>query len=257
MKIRILFILFAACFCKEMLHGQAHTFLLGGGLTAEALIDRAYSPLIYSGIGYNGTIGYIRKTERKETHWVLLFGSGSTSNTFNRSIKTTAIRLHNYTFYNRDNPESRLSWGWSNMNSFHTRLIDDFSNFNGRTDFLTSFGPAIKYQTPFELKESKFSFQMIAQMQLIGFYVPSAYVASLPGGFGYEKNNFIRSILRSAYLFYPGSGWNASIFPKINWHLSSGNSLALNYLVEFTQLNKAQVHKRITGTWFLSFSTTL
>lgn len=231
---------------------QTHELAFGGGLTLESLRDKGYSPLLYSGAGISGFIGYERNTDRRETIWMFSYGRASTSNSFDRQLTTSSVGLVNYNFYNRDT-ESPVKWGWSNNNAFNNRNIDGFSNFNGRTNFFTSFGPAMKYERGFSLKEQNFTFQIISHVQLIGFYMPSGYVSSYPRGFTYEPNTPLAGFWESLYLFYPGSAWNAGLWPKVQWHLSSGNSICLNYMYEYSRLRGAHVSERSAGTWFLTF----
>lgn len=237
--------------------GQSHIMFFGGGIKPEALRDKGYSPLLYSGVGFEGFLGYQKSKDRKETIWLLKISSGNLSNEFNRNLGTTAVGLINFNFYKRNTTENPFQWGWSNNNSFHRRHIDDFLNFNGRSDYFTSFGPSIKYASPFVLKQRTFSFQAVSHVQLLGFYLPSGYVSSLPSGFGYEQNSIVASVFKSAYLFYPGSAWNFGLWSKLEWHLRTGNSLALNYLYEYTSFSKPHVSGRSTGSWIFTFKVLL
>jgi len=240
-----------------MLTGQTRQLSFGGGLNLCALRDQAYSPLVYSGSGFDGIISYWSTSERKETIWVLSYGTGRLSNAFGRNLTTIGVRLTNLNFYSRNNKEARLLWGWANNNGFHHRLIDDFQNFNGRVDFFTSFGPATNYQLPFSFKGKHFKFQTAAHIQLIGIYLPSGYVASLPSGFGYESDSFFGSVVKSMQIFYPGSSFNAGLWPRLEWLLNSGNGIALNYLYEYTYFRKPHRSVRSSGHWFLTFMMTL
>jgi hypothetical protein len=235
--------------------GQSHTLWFGGGLTLEALRDEGYSPLLFSGTGLTGLIGYEKTASRRETTWLLSYGHINTANRYSRNLTVNSVGLLNVNLYKR--VDSPFAWGWSNNNGFHNRNIDGFSNFNGRTDFFTSFGPAGKYERSFAIKNQLFTFKAISHLQLIGFYVPSGYVASLPKGFGYEPNGVLQGFWNSIYLFYPGGAWNAALWPKAEWHLSTGNSISLNYLYEYTRLSGAQMHERSSGMWFLTFNMKL
>jgi hypothetical protein len=236
---------------------QSHLMLFGGGIKPEALRDKGYSPLLYSGLGFEGFLGYQKSKDGKETIWLFKLSTGNLSNEFNRSLRTKSAGLINFNFNNRNNTENCFQWGWSNNNGFQNRNIDDFLNFNGRSDYFTSFGPSLKYASHFELKQSNFSFQTFSHVQILGFYLLSGYVSSLPGGFGYEQNSVFASFLKSAYLFYPGSAWNFGLWSKLEWHLRTGNSLVLNYLYEYTRFNKPHVSERSTGSWILTFNMLL
>ncbi len=234
-------------------HAQSHHELwFAGGMRSEGLRDLGYSPLRFDGFGLSGALGYKKSKEKKDVIWLLNYSQSETTNQFNRGLTATTVGLLNLNLYHRET--SNFSWGWSNNNGLQHRFISDFNNFNGRTDVFTSFGPAGAYQTAFSIKSQNFTFKAISHVQMIGFYLPSGYVASLPSGFGYEPNGAIKGFWESIYLFYPGGAFNAGFWPKLEWHLSTGNSISLNYLYEYTRLTGAQMHERSTGMWLMNFS---
>jgi hypothetical protein len=237
------------------LQGQTHDLWFSGGIRLDALRDQGYSPLRYDGLGISGAIGYERTKDNKEVIWLLSYSHSNLSNHFGRSMSVSSVGLINLNFYPRKNQS--ITWGWANNNGFQNRFIQGFDNFNGRTDVFTSFGPASKIQKDFSFRSQKFSAFAISQIQLIGFYLPSGYVASLPSGFGYEPNNSLMGFWESLYLFYPGGAYNFGIWPALKWHLSTGNSISLNYIYEYTRLSGAQIHERSTGMWLLNFSMRL
>ncbi|MCC5917154.1 MAG: hypothetical protein JJU02_07480 [Cryomorphaceae bacterium] len=241
-------------FLPEFL-AQNHSIFVGGGLRSDALRDEGYSPLLFDGLGLSALLGYEKKSEKRETLWLLNFSQSRTTNSFGRELKATSVGLLNLNFYPRK--ENKISWGWSNSNGLQHRFITGFDNFNGRTDVFTSFGPAVKYNLPFTFKNQSFSFQAVSHFQILGFYLPSGYTSSLPKGFGYEPNGALRGFWESLYLFYPGGAFNAALWPKLQWHLSSGNSLSLNYIYEYTRLTGAKLHARSTGMWLMTLSMKL
>lgn len=253
--LRIFMMLCALAFTSAA-HAQLRQLNFGGGLQLSALRDRAFSPLLYSGAGYEGFLGYRSTRERREHIWLASAGRANLSNTFNRNLTTTAVRLTNLNLYNISE-NSNFRAGWSNNNGFHHREIDGFQNFNGRVDFFTTFGPAAKYDLPFSFWENEFRFSAAAHVQLIGIYLPSGYVSSLPSGFGYEPNDFGEAVIESMRVFHPGSSFNAALWPQLDWHLDSGNSISLNYLYEFTRFSVPHVGQRSAGYWFLTFNMTL
>ena len=237
--------------------GQSRELSFGGGLNLTAIRDQAYSPIVYSGAGMDGFLMYRSLGDRKETIWLLSGGSSILSSAYGRNLSTTAIRLTNLNFYPRSDEHAKLQWGWANNNGFHHRLIDDFQNFNGRVDFFTTFGPAANYRLPFTLGEKRFMFQTAAHVQLIGIYLPSGYVASLPSGFGYEQNSFVGSVVESMKIFHPGSSFNAGLWPRLEWQLDTGNGISLNYLYEYSHFNHPHRSVRSSGHWFVTFNMRL
>jgi hypothetical protein len=237
--------------------GQSRQLNFGGGLNLTALRDQAYSPLVYSGAGFDGFLGYQSTRERKETIWLLSAGSVNLSNAYDRNLNTIAIRLTNLNFYPRRGEDTKLQWGWSNNNGFHRRWIDDFQNFNGRVDFFTTFGPAANYKLPFKIGEQRFKFQAAAHVQLIDIYLPSGYVASLPSGFRFEPNSFMGAVFESMRIFHPGSSFNGGLWPRVEWQLNSGNGIALNYLYEYSHFSNPYRSVRSSGHWFITFNMIL
>lgn len=239
------------------LQGQSKYLNFGGGVNLTALRDQAYSPLGYSGIGSEGFLGFHSLGERKETIWLLSAGISSLSSEFDRGLNTIGVRLLNLNLYHQPDVESGFQWGWANNNGFYHRNIDGFQNFNGRVDFFTSFGPAGNYRKHFKIREQRFKFQTAAHIQLIGIYLPSGYVASLPSGFGYEPNNFLGGVVDSMRIFYPGSAFNAALWPRLDWQLGTGNGVSLNYLYEYSQFSNPHRSVRSSGHWFLTFNMLL
>lgn len=236
---------------------QEHFLQFAGGLRPEALRDAGYSPLRYAGQGLTGMLAYQKKSEKRETLWIAHYGRGRLSSPFDRKMQSTAAGILNLNFYSSGDTGKKVQWGWANNNQFHTRLIDDFQNFNGRTDFFTAFGPAMQYSLPLDWRQQRFTLQAAAHVQLIGFYVASGYVASVPPGFAYENYSGIQGLLRSAHFFFPGSAWNAAILPSFQWHLKSGNTIALNYWYEYTRLERVHRSSRSVGHWFVAFKMKL
>lgn len=238
-------------------HAQSSTLSVGGGVNPLALRDRAYSPLVYSGVGGEGQLAYRVSAEHKESVWLASAGGANLSNVHDRNLSTFAIRLTHLTFYTPADSTARFTWGWANNNGFHRRFIDDFQNFNGRVDFFTTFGPAAKYAVPFTFKSRQFVFDAAAHVQLIGVYLPSGYVASLPSGFGYERKSFVGAVAESMQIFHPGSSYNAVFWPRLQWQLNTCNALSINYLYEYTSFAHPHRSVRSSGHWFITFSTAL
>jgi hypothetical protein len=248
-------LLIAYCLGLSGLWSQSHTLYFGGGFTSEALRDQGFSPMMFSGTGMRGIAGLERSKARKNSIWLLQYSSFNTQNQFGRNLAVTSGGISNFNFYGLE--EQRWQWGWSHMSVLHHRFIDGFSNFNGRTDMFATFGVNGKYTRPFAFRGRQFSIRVVAHTQLLGFYLPSGYTASLPKGWGYESNNWLSGFWTSSYLFYPGAAWNMGLWPALQWHLKTGNTIQLLYLYDFVQLSEAQLMTRSTGTWFITFNMRL
>jgi hypothetical protein len=237
--------------------GQGGDLILGAGFNAQGVRDKGYSPLLYDGIGYDFQAGFRYFKKNREVLWFGGFGQANLSNEFGRSMKTTTVSLINFTFYAPKDETRKYQWGWSNNNTFHTRQIDDFLNYNGRTDYFTAFGPAWKFEHALGLFGQDFSFETMAQIQLLGFYLPSSYVSSMPQGFGYENKSFFSALWSSTYLFFPGSAYNGGVYPTLKWKFSPNNSLSLMYRYEYSHFNKVHLSQRSVGIWLLSLTIKL
>lgn len=251
----IRWLMFITVLSTTCLQGQTHDLWIAGGLRSEGLRDIGYSPLRFDGIGISAAVGYQKSSDKKETIWLLNYSLNQTSNAFDRGLTANTAGLLNVNLYKRD--QRNFSWGWSNNNGLQHRSISGFDNFNGRTDVFTSFGPASGYNNKFTAYSQSFTLNVVSHLQLIGFYLPSGYVSSLPSGFGYEPNGAIKGFWESIYLFIPGKTFNAGFWPKLEWHLSNGNSMSVNYIYEYTWLSGAQPHYRSTGMWLFNFSMRL
>lgn len=187
---------------------------------------------------------------------MLGYTSGQTQNRFGRNLESTSVSLLALTLYQID-PDSRFRWGWANSNQFNSRTPEDFLNYTGRSDYFTSFGPAANVSLPFGFLNQDFSFQANAHVQLIGFYIPSGYINSLPKGFGHDENGFVSAVYNSAFLFHPGSAVNFGLIPTLQWSLSENSSLGLTYSYDYTSLQNVHPSRRSRGNYLLSLTMKL
>ena len=194
--------------------------------------------------------------EGRESSWRLGFSSGAIQNRHGRNLESRSLSFLAVNLYQLGD-QSRFSLGWSNDNQFHSRNIDDFLNFTGRSDYYTSFGPAGKYSQGFELFGQEFFFDVVSHVQLLGFYLPSGYVSSLPRGFGYEPGGFFRSLAGSIFLFYPGSAISLGFRPELQWSWGGKSSLSFSYNYEFVSLRHVHLSRRSQGDFLLSLRMAL
>lgn len=257
-KVSILFLalLMAGVLHSEEAHSQSRQFSVGAGLTSAAVIDEGFSPLSFSGVQRFGTLSYSSVDSRKENTWLLGYASGSLQNRHGRNLYVRSISLLALTFY-PPRGDSGLQWGWANGNQFNTRTIAGFGNYTFRADGFTAFGPAAKYATDFRLLNQDFSFQAVGHVQLIGFYIPSGYVSSLPRGFVFEPGGYLSSVLRSAFLFYPGSAVNLGLLPELQWQLGDTSSLGFTYAYDYASFRNIHRSTRSQGNYTLSLNVDL
>jgi hypothetical protein len=223
----------------------------GLGLGAER--DYGYSPLPYQGVGWLVGLAYSSEKAHKSDLLALSFSQRALSNAFDNTMQATMGSIQTFAFYHRArDPERGLHWGWSNQNEFNTRFHDAFSNFNYRTDFFTSFGPAARQRWPFQLGKADFRFELLAHAQLIGFTILSSEVSSYPRGFEGGQYTGLRAVWESLDWFHPGNSWSAGVWPALQLQLNSGTVLGLNYRYDFMRLDGAHRAERSRGQWFVS-----
>ena len=234
----------------------SHRVSMGLGLVSGAQLDRGYSPLIYSGVQGAVEAGYSHRADGRERSFWLGYQSGAMQSRHGRNLESRSVSFLVATMY-RLGEESPFYLGWSNDNQFHSRSIDGFLNFTGRSDYFTSFGPAAKYSTGFRLFGQAFSVDVLSHVQLLGFYLPSGYVSSLPRGFGYEPGGFFDSFASSVFLFHPGSAISAGLRPELQWFWGDGSSLAFSYSYEFVALSNVHTSRRSRGHFLLALRMSL
>ena len=239
----------------NFIHSQEVGLHLGTGITTQGVRDEGYSPIRYDGVGFalHGGLHFIKP--KKEVIWQGGFSNASLENTFGRKMQTLSFAIINYNFYKVEGKAH--AWGWSNNNVFHTRQIDDFLNYNGRTDYFTAFGPAWKYEQTIDLFGQSFTFSTMAHLQLLGFYLPSGYVSSMPSGFGYENKGFFDALYSSLFLFYPSSAYNAALTPSLTWLFSENSHLQLQYNYEYTHFRNIHTSQRSIGMWSINLAIKL
>lgn len=230
--------------------------LTAPGLLLTAERDLAYSPLRYTGALPAGMIGYSNESSRKSEELWISFGAGKLSNAADALAQSYSAGIMNYTFYHK-NKEAHTGWHWglANNNHLNLRSFEDAGNYQPRSNYHTSFGPALRYRHQFEGKLGRFSMEALGHLQLIGFMLQSGYVIGAPKGF--EDDSGIEAILNSASLFYPGKAWNWGLWPRLEYQLRSGNALCLSYRYEMAMLEDTYRWAQSSGYYLITLKTLL
>jgi hypothetical protein len=255
---------FFCLFCIPEASAQARDSLkkrslqVAGGLALSAERDRGYSPLIYSGIMPTVMLGYSLESPKKSEKVWLQYTAGKLKNRFDAPSTSRSFNLFNYTLYHpKGNAANRLQLGWSNHNHLVFRKFEDARNFQPRFDYHSSFGPAGRYQHQFGGKLSRFSLEVVAHVQLFGFFLQSSLVSGSPPGYEEEEDEGFSAILRSMRLFHPGTALDLGIWPGLHYQLKSGNSLSLSYRYDLTVLKDARRSAQSRGFYFLTLNALL
>ncbi|MFO7841065.1 MAG: hypothetical protein R6V48_02745, partial [Fidelibacterota bacterium] len=154
------------------------------GFTNTALRDKMMSTLRYAGMGASGGIAY-EHYGTKGTKLFRLSGSlAGITNVYGSSADFSNIAFKNYTYYHRDRGrDGRIVWGWSNNNYYHSYTYHSHSNYSTKTQYFTSFGPALLYTLRFNIFGLDMRAELPADLQLAGFYFRDRYVSNNPGGY--------------------------------------------------------------------------
>lgn len=233
---------------------QTNNYLaIDGSARFSAERDYGYSPLRYAGVEWGGGLTYLKQKSKKTYLVSFDFQAGNLINRYQNGMQVYSGSIVAYTFYHANKPQnSGLHWGWANNNEFGLRNNEAITNFNDRNDYFTSFGPALRYQLPFELFKRNFKFQSVANIQLLGFTVLSAYITSSPNGFVVENQPFMQSFLSSLGVFYPGNSINAACTSGIEYEFKSLNKLAFNYQYNYLRLKGEHLVQKSRGEWSIS-----
>lgn len=215
--------------------------------------DFGFSPLKYNGVKVGGGLSYIKQKKTKTNLLSISFETGKLRNHFLTGMQVFSGNITAYTFYHSNKSAyNGLNWGWSNNNEFGLRNNEAITNFNNRNEYFTSFGPALSYRLPFKLFNRDFSFQTIANIQLLGFTLLSSYVTSSPLGFIQESQPVLKSFFSSINLFYPCNSINAGYKAGVQYKLKSENMFAINYEYNYLRLNAWHLLVKSRGRWSFS-----
>ena len=222
------------------------------GVQSNAERDLGYSPLIYKGMKLTFSSAYAVTGENKSDLIRVKYSLGNLSNKWDNKMKVHTASIQTYKFYHWDrDPAIGTFWGWSNKNEFSMRDVDGMSNFNGRSEYFTSFGPALRIAHPFILFDRQFHFETLAHLQLLGFKIQSSYVTSMPPGFEDPSNTGFRAFLRSIEVFYPGLANHFGIQPALRLEFRSGNLLGIGYDYEYLWMKSSHTVEKSRGTWYI------
>jgi hypothetical protein len=237
---------------------KTHRIHLAAGVASMAEKDFGFSPLIYSGAGFYGGLGYSIESVKKSFYIDFDFNYGFLKNRFDNGMNSIEGGINTFHFYHpRKDVNDGIHFGWSSRQRFGLRQNEAIVNFNNRFDYFTAFGPALRYRLPFMVFKRNFSFDAVAHWQLIGFLVQSGFVSNAPKGFENTNQSGFNQFLQSLEVFYPGSAWNFGIWPSLRYTIKNQNYISVQYRYNFLNLKGAQDLGKSHGVWFLNFTVEL
>jgi len=227
------------------------------GASSIALRDRSMSPLIYSGVGFSGTIGYQRKSESKIKIFKLSHSRASINNQFGNSCAFRGLAFKTLALYRINSSDDNFALGWSNNNFFNYYQNQSFGNFSERSNYFTTFGLAGQYKKYINLFGRVFIFSFPVDIQLAGFYLRPSYVSNSPEGYLDPDNSGFGAWFKSIEAFLPHRAWNFGLNPSLSFLFKSENSIAISYQYEFLRINNPQPYSQSVGAWHISLITIL
>ncbi len=227
------------------------------GASSIALLDMGMSPLIYSGFGFSGNIGYQRKSESKIKSFQLSYSHANISNQFGNASAFRGFAFKTLALYRINSSNDNFVVGWSNNNYFNYYQNQGWGNFSERSNYFTTFGLAGLYKKHFNLFGRDFNFTVPVDIQLVGFYLRPSYVSNSPEGYLDPDNTGFGAWFKSIEAFLPHKAWNFGLSPNLSLLLKSGNSISISYQYEFFRINNPQPISQSTGVWFVSLTTRL
>jgi hypothetical protein len=223
-----------------------HDIWLPVGAVSEQFRDESYSPLKYGGWSFGFGAGYVRNTDSKRNEFHVLYSQGSASNRFNAQADYIKGSILTYTFYQNQEKNRPVDFGWSNFNTVAIHFFEASGNFSPRVYFYTTFGPALRYAYTIPSR-SRWSISSQANWQLVGFGVPSSYISAIPDPFLYE-DNAARAFLNAATIYNPLREFRAGALTQITYQLRNENQIAIGYRFDVSSTRAA--HQLVSATGF-------
>lgn len=213
---------------KDTLSTERHLTVMGGTYRT-ALRDRAFSPLIYSGAIPSLGLGFrLRNEERHRLIW-MNFASGRLQNRRANGMTFFSGEIYTLELYRIHSLPEGIKIGWSGRNVIHLRDFDESVNFRPRFDYHTNFGLVVNYSLDFPDFLPGLEFNVIAQWQLIGFFLQSAYIMGAPTAYEEEDRDGFDAFFRSFKFFDPFNQSDWGIWPEVTYKLDTGTTFSLSY----------------------------
>lgn len=212
--------------------------------------DEGYSPLNYNGLGIMVQAGFEKVKNTRISRVDVQFSYASLKNKVGRQMNSYSAVLQTHDFYGYDSTK-HLFFGWSNANFFTIRDFSDQTNFSGRMDYFTAFGPSALLEKKFQLFKRSFTFEVPFQWSLLGFSIRSGFINSSPVGFetATEDEGAFKSLVNSVRLFSPFNSIHFNYSPRLKFDFNNGNAIALQYEYSFTRLNGEHLSVISRGIW--------
>lgn len=248
-------ILFAVYFISGIIcYAQESRFIhISSGLQLSAERDYGYSPLVYAGPGGYVSLNYAIDKQNVSNYLTMSVSSGGLKNRYGKKMNVYTGNIQYFRFYHKNkNEANKIRLGWFNNNEFSIRDNETANNFNYRSDYFTSIGPAVHYKLPLDFRGKTLFFETLGHFQLLGFKISSSYVDSGLRGFETNPNPGVKDLLNSLSYFYPGNGLNFSFWPALNFRFKTGNMLGINYRYDYISLQNSHLAEKSRSKWFIS-----
>ncbi|MCC5938804.1 MAG: hypothetical protein JJU34_16105 [Lunatimonas sp.] len=237
--------------CGLSVQGQSLKSLgVGSGMQVFAERDRAFSPLLYRGQRSVFNLNYTQEEKSKTMLSTIYYARGFAESAGENELElwTGGAQWHTY-YHQQGNVPLRL--GWSAVSEFNKRRHEGFANFNERSDFTISLGPALSFALPFRLVKSHLHLEGSAHLQVVGFKVASDFISPEPRRRGIDSEQHFWGFLDILDPFIVPRDLRMGLDTSLVYQFSSGNALAFRYAFDFQQLRLAHSLQRGRGNYGL------
>lgn len=253
-----LVLLLVVCATVQKVQAQKQAYVqVHAGLYSAALRDKAYSPLMYFGVGKAAGLTARFDQSAASRLFCFTYSSGQYANRYSSGMGAKSVSFQTYTFYHSESKKRFIRFGWSNQNVFISRDLESVQNFNNRSDYHTSFGPAARIGHEFRILNLELGLDIMFHIQLLGFFVASSYVTSLPPGFEGPPKSWYKGFLSSMDLFYPGNSMALGTWPSLRCRFGKGNQAGFSYNYNYQSINGSHQSQKSGGVWLVELHVAL
>lgn len=236
---------------------KSHRLDLSGGIASVAMRDRGMSPLQYMGLGVSSEVMHTIQGAQSTQWFAFMYAQSGLTNTHNNPISFRSFQLNAGSVWGVSDTVLGSGWGFLNRNQFVYINNPSLVNFNERSYYYTSFGPAYSYRRQFTFLSLPLTFYLPVDFQLLGFYIEPSYTSNIPEGFIDHEGSWWGAFLGSVQFLEPFSSSIGGFSPELYYKLISGQRIGLQYHFQFVRLGSTQKFTSVMGNGHLTLSITL
>lgn len=264
--LKLLFIIIFTFFCLSAFAQEEPTppkedFLdLGAGWAYAKNRDHGTSPMLYTGSGISGRVGYIRQRKVKNQITVQFYTgnikrAGYPQRTLsNQEIIRMDINYMHLRPLELNDDRYRIFIGGAFTTTAHVRNHYLYGNNSYNYDVMSSLGIAGELTTDFSLFQKRFTIDGQLVFPVMSLVVRPYFASSRPPGFitGYDKQ--AKRFLQSAEPASFGSYTRLNTNLALTYNANNGNGLRLGYNWDIYSIYKYDINRVTAAQHLLSLS---